>query len=65
MAMPHRLVHKGDRDDLRAVNRATPLVAAEDEPLTPTMTEGMKKRLQKIEDMGTSGRRLIVGCDGM
>jgi hypothetical protein len=65
MAMPHRLVHKGDRDDLRAVNVATPSVTAEDEPLTPTMTKGMEKRLQKIEDMGERGRRLIVGCDGM
>lgn len=61
--MPHRLVHKGDRNDLRAVN-GTPTAVVEDEPLTPTMTKGMEKRLQKIEDVGASGRRLIVGCDG-
>jgi hypothetical protein len=34
-------------------------------PLTPMPTAEMAKRLQKIDDMGSSGRRLIVGCDGM
>jgi hypothetical protein len=65
MTVPHRLVHKSDRNDLRAVNGATPSVVVEDAPLTPTMREGMEKRLQKIEDVGANGRRLVVGCDGM
>lgn len=63
--MPHRLAHKGDMNDLRAVNGTTPSVAAqEDALLTPMVTKRMEKRLQKIEDVGASGRRLIVGCDG-
>jgi hypothetical protein len=65
MSMPHRLHHKGDMNDLRTVTGTHRSVAAQDEPLTPTMTKGMEKRLQKIEDVGASGRRLIVGCDGM
>jgi hypothetical protein len=66
MAMPHRLAHKGDMNDLRVVNRTTPSVADQgDASLTPMMTKRMEKRLQKIEDVGASGRRLIVGCDGM
>ena len=65
MAMPHRLHHKGDTNNLRAVTGTTRSVMTEDEPLTPTMTKGMEKRLQKNVDVGASGRRLIVGCDGI
>jgi hypothetical protein len=65
MAMPHRLAHEGDGNDIRAVDVTTPSVMAEDEPLTPTMTKEMERRLQKIKNMGASGRRLVVGCDGM
>jgi hypothetical protein len=65
MALPHKLVHKSDRSDLRSVNVTIPPATTQDEPLTPTPTKGMQKRLQKIEDVGTKGRALIVGCDGM
>jgi hypothetical protein len=65
MALPHKLVHKSDRSDLRSVNVTIPPTTAQDEPLTPTPTKGMQKRLQKIEDVGVKGRALVVGCDGM
>jgi hypothetical protein len=35
-----------------------------DSPHTPTMTKGMVDRIQTEKNMASSGRRLIVGCDG-
>jgi hypothetical protein len=65
MAVPHKLVHKSDTGDLRSVNVMIPPTTTHDEPLTPTPTKGMQKRMQTIEDFGAKGRALVVGCDGM
>lgn len=65
MTVPHTLLRKSDRSDLRSVNVTVPPKTVRDEPLSPTPTKGMQERLQKIEDLGTKGRALIVGCDGM
>lgn len=48
-----------------AKGRTTNLAADEKAGATePHMTQGMANRMQEISDVGTTGRRLIVGCDG-
>lgn len=65
MVLPDGLLHQIETDVAWTSKMAEQVIPNMYEPLTPEMKNGMAKRLHNIDDIGLSGRRLVVGCDGI